>query len=101
LPEELKGIWEPLLDQLDDTFEGFLETLLWCIFDLITPPADASPLHVAPASVDKGYLATLAAWLALLVVKEDNEVQRDFIRSSLLRPHALYVHLAELLFAQS
>lgn len=40
----------------------------------------------ASASIDKSYLATLASWLALLVEKEDDNVQREVIRSSLLRP---------------
>lgn len=91
LPAELKGIWEPLLDQLDDTFESFFsETLISHIFDLLSSSSsDSADLSNSTTASDKSYLATLAAWLALLVEKEDSELQRDLIRAILLRPSPL------------
>ncbi|KAK4056423.1 rRNA-processing protein las1 [Microbotryomycetes sp. JL221] len=69
LSDELSNIWSPLLNRLDDTFDGFLEALVARMLEFINVSSDS----VDSSTAGKSLVATYSAWVIDIVKQADDD----------------------------
>ncbi|KDE07268.1 hypothetical protein MVLG_02488 [Microbotryum lychnidis-dioicae p1A1 Lamole] len=100
LSAELVAIWSPLLERLDEMFEGLQDALLTRIVELLgtcsAPERVDGTTQVNP--FDRSYYSTLSAWVFQLVsLTDDTSSIENLIKSLLIQANPISLTLVETL----
>ncbi|SCV74661.1 BQ2448_7690 [Microbotryum intermedium] len=99
LSGELVAIWTPLLERLDEMFEGLQDALLTRIVELLGASTAPEVDETAEANdLDRSYYSTLSAWIVqLLSTTDDPHSIENIIKSLLILATPISLALVETL----